>query len=170
MGDHPADPRPNISLYAESDPAWGDAWPHAFQAVYTVCLCEPDPPEPDLAAMAAEAFGGDVTAMEPGGYGEDEGQQPGSGGGRGRRGFTLQRPSGKDAEGTEDEEGSSVDAPAASQLRCILAVHNSGDAPFTFTAGLRPHFATEDIGTHGRFVKSLGLWGEPDCRASPAFA
>ena len=51
-------------------------------------------------------------------------------------------------------------AAAPSVLRCLLQVHNSDDKPLTFTAGLRTHFATQDIPSHAKFVKTLGLKGE----------
>lgn len=39
-------------------------------------------------------------------------------------------------------------------------MHNCDDSPFTFTTGLRTHFATRDIPTYSNYVKTLGLRGE----------
>lgn len=40
-------------------------------------------------------------------------------------------------------------------------VHNCDDAPFTFTTGLRAHFATKDIPSNRKTVRTLGLFGAP---------
>jgi hypothetical protein len=40
-------------------------------------------------------------------------------------------------------------------------VHNCDDKPFTFTTGLRTHFATKDIPRNNKTVRTLGLFGAP---------
>eukprot|EP00887_Chlorella_sp_A99_P005038 scaffold4.g5038.t1 len=164
------DPRPNISLYAETDPAWAGRWPHEFQAVYTVCLCEPDELEDDPARIAAAIEGGRVAPMESGFEGGGAGAGPApSGSGRGRGRAFQPYPSRQQQQQQQQQQAqvkqgfdddSTVDPPRAAQLRCLLHIHNSGESAFTFTTALQTHFATEDIPSHAKAVKALGLWGK----------
>ncbi|KAL4428376.1 hypothetical protein ABPG75_002465 [Micractinium tetrahymenae] len=137
---HALDWRPSISLYAETDEEWAEAWPHRFEALYTVSLEQPDPAEPsdqEFLRQASEQYQPWVQRQRAARAGGRKGA--GAAGGRG-----------------EDERKPLM----PSVLRCLLQVHNSDDKPMTFSTALRTHFATRDLATHSKFVKTLGLRGK----------
>ena len=142
-----------------------------------MCLCEPDPPPPDYARLGSEmtGYGGQLAPIETGWEAELAAAETASSG-RARRPTSFQPPSPRAAAAqaaeaahrAAAEAGEYADPPAATQLRCILDICNIGDTPMTFTTALQTHFATEDIPSHNRFVKALGLWGERWVRGGAA--
>ncbi|KAL4418726.1 hypothetical protein ABPG77_001783 [Micractinium sp. CCAP 211/92] len=132
--------RPTISLYADTDEEWAEAWPHRFEALYTISLEQPDPAEPsdrEFLQQASEKYQPWVQRQK------------------------AARAGGRKAGGAAGGKGEEERQPLTpSVLRCLLQVHNCDDKPMTFTTGLRTHFAVRDLATHSKFVKTLGLRGK----------
>ncbi|PRW44333.1 Glucose-6-phosphate 1-epimerase [Chlorella sorokiniana] len=135
------DLRPMISLYAETDSSWAEQWPYQFEALYTVSLMEPEPPTLS-----------DVELLKQAHETPEERQQ------REEQEAAAAAAAARAAEQAALEGELPILEPSV--LRCVLQIHNSGDEPFTFTTGLRSHFVTRDIQTHGKYVNLLGLRGK----------
>jgi glucose-6-phosphate 1-epimerase len=174
------DPCPTVSLLAQSDAATLAEWPHPFEALYTVSLLEPDLgfvdprkaltalDEANAAALRAEARAARLALGDPAAAAEAREEEEAAareaapaaaptGGGWRRTPLPLV-PAGGEAGGG----GGGDEAPPVppSQLRVTLQVFNAGADEMRFTAGVLPHFATQDIATHSKFVQTMGLNGK----------
>lgn len=78
-------------MYPSADEEWSEAWPHRFEALYTLSLEQPDPAEPsdqEFLRQASEKYqpwvqrqkaargGGRKAAAAAGGKGEDQERTP----------------------------------------------------------------------------------------------
>lgn len=158
FGEEATDLRPTISLYADTDEEWAEVWPHRFAALYTVTLLQPDPAEPtdvEVLQQAAERYQPWVARQAAAASAAAARKRASSSEDGVKRGWHSQSVAA--APGAGEEERVPL---TPSVLRCVLQVHNCDDKPLSFTTGLRPHFATKDIPTHDKFVKTLGLRGK----------
>ena len=158
---------PACPIACPADEEWAKEWPHKFEALYSVTLMQPDPEQPsDLEVMrqAAERY-------QPWVQRQQQEQQlldsqpaaapqgrPGWGGGVTQAQQQQRQRDQRLEEMAHEQQAQHAAVPSV--LRCLLQVHNSDDKPLTFTTGLRTHFATQDIPSHPKFVKTLGLKGE----------
>jgi len=160
------DPRPSVSLHADNGDYNGSQgpWNHLFEARYTISLEQPDPPKmhPREAAELADHALYNTKREEA----LHETERPSE------DTFTINSSGGDESKsvvgaGVEQHAENAVSSnpqvatTPPSVLRFNLeVVNNNSDEPLTFTAGLLPHFLTQDISKNSRFVKVLGLGGK----------
>lgn len=169
------DASPSISFHTDSDDCQGlgGEWNHKFEAMYTVRLEEvehdrtydPRKEAENEMAMLREEFEhlGDPDYVR---------EKLSNKTGRNRSGIdskasrTDQMSSSGALDNVTDVGGgstsvaSSLSSTRPSVLRLTLNVINNDDKDLVFTAGILPHFLTEDIRFHKKFVKVLGLNGK----------
>lgn len=130
------DPCPTVVLYAESDNDTREMWPYEFEAFYSISLGLDDS-FPDIQVDPNEEAAKARAKRMPE---EEEDYEEG-----------VLAPE-------DDDEDKS--APPH-QLTCTLAIRNTDDKPFEFSAALNGHFATavDLAGPQGQLVRTLGLGG-----------